>query len=76
MPHDSSSCRFLTLLLCLFCAVASPAAEPVDVGWDKLRDVQDVPVSIADDPLSCVAMGTGRCLEEMKTLRSVLIGMY
>ena len=41
-----------------------------------LRHATGLPVSIADDPLSCVAMGTGRCLEEMKTLKSVLIGMY
>jgi rod shape-determining protein MreB len=26
--------------------------------------------------LSCVALGTGRALEEMKTLRNVLISMY
>jgi rod shape-determining protein MreB len=41
-----------------------------------LRHATGLPVSIADDPLSCVAMGTGRCLEEMKTLRNVLVGMY
>jgi rod shape-determining protein MreB len=41
-----------------------------------LRQATGLPVSIADDPLSCVVMGTGRCLEEMKTLRNVLIGMY
>ena len=41
-----------------------------------LRHATGLPVSIADDPLSCVAIGTGRCLEEMKSLRSVLIGMY
>jgi rod shape-determining protein MreB len=33
-------------------------------------------VTIADDPLSCVALGTGHALEEMKTLRGVLIGSY
>ena len=38
--------------------------------------LQGEPVSIADDPLSCVALGTGRCLEEMKTLKNVLINMY
>ncbi len=38
-----------------------------------LRHATGLPVSIADDPLLCVAMGTGRCLEEMKTLSSVLI---
>jgi rod shape-determining protein MreB and related proteins len=41
-----------------------------------LRHATGLPVSIADDPLSCVALGTGRCLEEMKTLKNVLIGSY
>ena len=41
-----------------------------------LRDATGLPVSIADDPLSCVALGTGRALEEMKTLKNVLISMY
>ena len=41
-----------------------------------LRHSTGLPVSIADDPLSCVALGTGHCLEEMKTLRNVLTSMY
>jgi rod shape-determining protein MreB len=41
-----------------------------------LRHSTGLPVSIADDPLSCVALGTGRALEEMKTLRHVIISMY
>jgi rod shape-determining protein MreB len=41
-----------------------------------LRAVTGLPVSLADDPLSCVALGTGRCLEEMKTLKNVLIAPY
>ena len=41
-----------------------------------LRHATGLPVSIADDPLSCVALGTGRALEEMKTLKNVLISMY
>ena len=41
-----------------------------------LRESTGLPVSIADEPLSCVALGTGRCLEEMKVLRNVLIGAY
>ncbi|MTI08192.1 MULTISPECIES: rod shape-determining protein [Curvivirga] len=41
-----------------------------------LRNATGLPVSIADDALSCVALGTGRCLEEMRTLRNVLISMY
>jgi len=37
-----------------------------------LREATGLPVSIADEPLSCVALGTGRALEEMKTLKHVL----
>ncbi|CCQ72944.1 rod shape-determining protein [Magnetospira sp. QH-2] len=41
-----------------------------------LRHATGLPVSLADDPLSCVALGTGRALEEMKTLKNVLTTMY
>ena len=41
-----------------------------------LRHATGLPISIAEDPLSCVVHGTGRCLEELKTLKSVLIDMY
>ena len=41
-----------------------------------LRHATGLPVSIADEPLSCVVMGTGRCLEEMKTLKHVLHEAY
>jgi len=41
-----------------------------------LRASTGLPVSIADDPLSCVALGTGRCLEEMNTFKPVLFSMY
>src|ERR1700741_190824 len=41
-----------------------------------LRHATGLPVSIAADPLSCVALGPGRCLEEISTLRNVLIGTY
>jgi rod shape-determining protein MreB len=41
-----------------------------------LRYSTGLPVSIADDPLSCVALGSGRALEEMKTLRNVVINSY
>jgi rod shape-determining protein MreB and related proteins len=38
-----------------------------------LRHATGLPVSVAEDPLSCVALGTGRALEEMKTLKSLLV---
>ncbi|MCB9964328.1 MAG: rod shape-determining protein, partial [Rhodospirillales bacterium] len=41
-----------------------------------LRHATGLAVMIADDPLSCVALGTGHALEERKALRSVLIGNY
>src|SRR5450432_4761001 len=37
-----------------------------------LREETGLPVSIADDPLSCVALGTGRVLENTKGMRHVL----
>jgi rod shape-determining protein MreB len=41
-----------------------------------LREATGLPVSIADEPLSCVALGTGRALEEMRTLKHVLMQQY
>jgi rod shape-determining protein MreB len=41
-----------------------------------LRHATGLPVSLAEEPLICVAVGTGRCLEEMKTLRHVLHTAY
>jgi rod shape-determining protein MreB and related proteins len=41
-----------------------------------LRHATGLPVSIADDPLSCVVLGTGRALEEMRKLKDVLTTMY
>jgi rod shape-determining protein MreB len=39
-----------------------------------LREATGLPVSVIEDPLTCVAYGTGRCLEEMRTLQNVLVG--
>ncbi|MGE0733873.1 MAG: rod shape-determining protein [Alphaproteobacteria bacterium] len=41
-----------------------------------LRQATGLPVSIADDPLSCVALGTGRCLEDMRRFKSLLMSAY
>lgn len=38
-----------------------------------LSHATGLPVSIAEDPLSCVVLGTGKTLEEMRVLRSVLV---
>jgi rod shape-determining protein MreB len=41
-----------------------------------LRDETGLPVVVAEEPLQCVALGTGRALEELKRLRNVLTTMY
>lgn len=41
-----------------------------------LRHATGLAITLADDPLTCVALGTGHALEEPKILRSVLIGSY
>ncbi|GBQ84850.1 rod shape-determining protein [Asaia lannensis] len=43
---------------------------------DVLRNATGLPVTVGESPLSCVALGTGRALEEMRRLRNVLISMY
>ena len=43
---------------------------------EVLRLATGLPVTVGEDPLSCVALGTGRALEEMKRLRNVLTTMY
>lgn len=52
-------------------------------GGALLRDLDTVlsqatglPVFIGENPLSCVVRGTGRTLEEMHTLQSVLVNSY
>ncbi len=41
-----------------------------------LRMATGLPVSIAEDPLACVVKGTGRALENIGQLRSILSSMY
>ncbi|MFQ5329935.1 MAG: rod shape-determining protein [Thermodesulfobacteriota bacterium] len=38
-----------------------------------LREETKLPVTLADDPLTCVARGTGKVLDEMKLLKEVTI---
>lgn len=43
-------------------------------GLDRLiREETGMPVSIAENPLDCVAIGSGKVLEEIETLKKVLI---
>ncbi len=41
-----------------------------------LRGATGLPVSLAEEALTCVALGTGRALEEMRTLKHVLHSAY
>ncbi len=38
----------------------------------RLSQELDIPVLVADEPLDCVAAGTGRCVEDFDALRKVL----
>ena len=38
-----------------------------------LRETTGLPVMLAEDPLTAVAMGTGRCLDDLRLLREVMI---
>jgi len=38
-----------------------------------LREETDLPVTIADDPLTCVVLGTGKALDQLDTLRGITI---
>ena len=51
------------------CGRRRPAARPRRE--DRVRDA--MPVIVARDPLSCVAIGSGQCLEEFDVLKRVLI---
>jgi rod shape-determining protein MreB len=39
----------------------------------RIAEETKMPVTIADDPLTCVVRGTGRCLEDLDTLRKVFV---
>ena len=36
---------------------------------DRLRSETEMPIHIADSPLTCVAVGSGRALEEFEVIR-------
>jgi rod shape-determining protein MreB len=39
----------------------------------RLQDETGMPIIVARDPLNCVAIGSGQCLEEFEALKQVLI---
>jgi rod shape-determining protein MreB len=40
---------------------------------ERLKHETGMPIHVADAPLSCVAVGSGKCLEEFEVLKRVLI---
>jgi rod shape-determining protein MreB len=40
---------------------------------ERLRHETGMPINVAESPLSCVAIGSGKCLEEFEVLKRVLI---
>jgi rod shape-determining protein MreB len=44
-------------------------------GLDRLlREQTDLPITVSDDPLACVAHGAGQLLDQIALLRRVAIG--
>ena len=41
-----------------------------------LRNATGLPVSVAENPLACVARGTGRALDNIQKFKNVLSSMY
>lgn len=41
-----------------------------------LREATELPVSVAEDPLSCVVLGTGKAIEQIKNLKNILVTAY
>ena len=41
-----------------------------------LRNATGLPVSLAENPLECVVRGTGKALDDMRRLKSILSSMY
>ena len=39
----------------------------------RLKEETGMPIVVAPDPLSCVAIGAGQCLEEFDILKQVLV---
>jgi len=43
-------------------------------GLDQLlRQETDLPITVADDPLSCVVLGTGKVLDQLDLLKKVAL---
>ena len=40
---------------------------------ERLRHETGMPINVAESPLSCVAIGSGKCLEEFEVLKRVLV---
>jgi len=43
---------------------------------ERLRHETGMPIHVADNPLSCVALGSGKCLEEFEVLKRVLVSSH
>ena len=41
-----------------------------------IRDATGLPVIVAEDPLSCVALGTGRAIDQLQELNTILMHLH
>ena len=40
---------------------------------ERLKHETSMPIHVADEPLSSVAFGSGKCIEEFESLKKVLV---
>jgi len=52
--------------------MSAPAIKHDDELYQLLREETGLPVTIADNALHCVVLGSGRVLEELDRMRGVL----
>ena len=55
------------------CLEQTPPELAADIVDLLLRQETDLPITVADDPLSCVALGTGKVLDELALLKKVAL---
>ena len=46
MPRPPFGLRVATIIICFFCAGAGAIDEPIEIAWDKLRDVESESISV------------------------------
>ena len=78
-PHERHSCRLGTYITQASADISDRGIVLTGGGAllknldRRIREETGLPVSIADDPLCCVVLGTGKTLDDFRLLRKLSI---